>query len=310
MPEKKPTGPNADELAKNLKAALAQRRPRPWKAILAALALSTFALILFAVVLYPRRPPEPLQVLALDALATPDEVLHISARLMAPANDTSPRSLHKHKIVFHEPPAIFQGADKPREVSGSSDERGQALVDWETPKKAIAEFQATYIDLTARPARHTDHARIFVTPARTPILVVDTDDLLSADVVNEKAAAKLSEAAKDGWQIVYLAPAAAKPRAFSKARERLTQQPKLPRGPILGRFHAPTADTVEAARRELLQSIRTRFQGPIQALVNSAAAAQSSKEAGVNTILIGAADAPAGVLRVASWSDVPLRLDK
>ena len=309
MSDSKPAAPKADALAKDLKAALAQRRPRPWKTILAALALSAITLGVFAWAVYPRPAPAPLQVLALDALVTTHEDLQVTAQLHALPSDGAPRSLRKHKIVFHEPPAPFQQADKPRESAASSDERGQAAVDWPMPKESIAVFQATYVDPAAKPAKHTDHARIFVQPARTPVLLVDADETLDSDAVNEKAAAKLSKAAQDGWQIVYLALAAATPSEFRAARDRLMRQPKLPRGPILGRFHVPNVETSESARRELLQSIKTRFKGPQQALVGSTAAAQVSKEAGVSTILIGDADAPAGVLRVASWSDMLLRLD-
>jgi hypothetical protein len=307
MADTKPSGPKADELAKGLKASLAQRRPKPWKLILAALALAVAGLALFAWWMYPRPAPEPMQVLALDAFVTPVEPLEVRAQLIAPASET-PRPLGGHKIVFHEPPAIFQGAAKPIEAIVSSNERGQATAEWPTPKAPVAEFQASCVDPAAKPAKHTDSARIFVQDSNTPLLIVDADETLKLDPVDEKAAEKLNQATKDRWQVVYLSLTAAKPEEFRDARKRLLGQAKLPRGPILSRFHAPDADGPDAARRELLESLKKRFRGSLQALVGSASAAQVSKDAGIATIQIGGAAAPAGVHRVASWSDVPLRL--
>ena len=313
MPDDKPASPKADApkadtLAKELKASLAQRRPRPWKIILAALVLSIAALGLFFWWMIPRPVNEPMQVVALDALVTTTEELEVQAQLLAPPDEANPRPLGGHKVVFHEPPPIFAKAAPAREVEATSDVKGRAAAAWPTPRAAITDFQASSVDLNAKPARHTDQARIFVHEAHKPVLLIDADETLGTDAMIEKAAPKLAEAAKDGWQIVYLALAASNPADFRSARERIARQPKLPRGPVLGRFHALNVESAESARSELLQTIKKRFRGPLQALVGSAAAAQTAHGTGVPTLLIGNAPPPANVPRVAGWHEVLLRL--
>src|SRR5438045_3200087 len=99
MSESKPPSPQADELARKLQAALVQRRPRPWKPVLAVLVVGTLFLALLAWWMYPQPRHGPLQVLALHALFTSDETPRASAQLMLPDEDEDSRRLSDQTIV-------------------------------------------------------------------------------------------------------------------------------------------------------------------------------------------------------------------
>src|SRR5947208_3257469 len=101
MAETKPPSPKSEALGKQLKASLAQRRPQPWKAVLATLAAAVVLLALLAWWLYPRPLPAPLQLMALDVLCTPDEKPHARALLFSPPEETASRRLDGQTIVFH-----------------------------------------------------------------------------------------------------------------------------------------------------------------------------------------------------------------
>src|ERR1700686_978512 len=116
MSDQKPPSPKSDELAKQLKDSLAQRRPRTWKPVLAALAASVLLLALLAWWRYPRPKPGPLQVMALDVVCNSEETPHARAQLFAGPDDKTLRGLSGQTIVFHEQPLLLKPGEKPREI--------------------------------------------------------------------------------------------------------------------------------------------------------------------------------------------------
>src|SRR5262249_48657800 len=150
-----------------------------------------------------------------------------------------------------------------------------------------------------------DGGHLYVWPKQTPLFLVDADETLCAEELEESAAATLKKASEQGWRIVYLALAGAQVRTFLSTRAWIRSQVKLPKGPILGQAkYYPNAESSAQARRQILDSLKQRFQGPLVVVVKSAEAAQTCKDVGVRTIVVGADAAPAGVEHVASWADV------
>ncbi len=292
MAESKPE--HAEALARQLKEALAHRRPSPWKAVLAALAISSLILAGLVWWLYPRARAASLEIVALDGVFTPDETPIARAQLFAPLEDEGTRQLGGHKIVFHE--LLAMPGEKPRTVEVQSDEHGQAAVEWPTSNAESSEFFARYLSTEPRPKNVNDGGRLFVWPKNAPLLIVDADETLIAAKLDEQAATTLNKAAKEGWRIVYLTPAGTHGHEWRIARIWIQRQAKLPIGPVLGRRQFPRATSRSArSRRALLKSLR-RFEGPQLAVVKTPDAAQICKELGVRTILLG------------SWADVPAQL--
>jgi hypothetical protein len=304
----KPPAPSSDVLATQLKDSLKRRRLRPWKIVLASMTLGIIVMALLAWWLYPRPQLAPLQIIALDAVTTPDETPQARAQLLPSPDDTEPRSLSGHSVVFHDQHS--RPGDKPREKIVKSDAHGQASVDWVTQIPGVSEFFVRYINPAEGPGSANELGQIYVWNKADPLLIVDADETLQAAELDEKAAAVLMQAAKERWHIVYLSLASRQPQDFRTARGWISkQQPKLPAGPVLGRPQFTPEMTTAKARREVLQSLHGRFQGKTLAIVKNTDSAQISKEIGFHTVLIGAEPAPPGVAQAASWDDVIVRLE-
>lgn len=301
--------PNADALAKQLKDKLVKRRLQPWKLVLAALAASVVVLLLLAWWMYPRPKPRPLLVMAFDVICTVDEVPQVRAQLHAQADDDEPRRLKGLKIVFLEPllPPPPNGK-KPRETQIESDEHGQGALEWPLHEPTLTEYSVLHIDPELGTASVRDGGRIFVWPRDAPLLLVDADETLIAKDVDAEALATLQKAAKEGWRIVYLAPASTDAHAFRKARRWLHEkQAKLPLGPVLGRGRYPSDEPLDAVRADGYKRLTAKFTGKALAIVKSAEAAQIAKDAGLRTVMIGEGPAPAEVLHVLKWGDIPIK---
>ena len=303
MSNDKPSAPKADELAKQLKASLAQRRPRTWKPVLRTLAVSVLLLAGLAWWLYPRARSRPLQVIAFDAIFTPGETPRASAQLLTTMEEGTPNRWSGHTIVFQGPVA-----EKPREIVVVSDERGQATSDWPLGNAKSGEFFAKYINVPDRVYSLPDRGRIFVWPKDAPLLIVDADETLIGAELEEPASATLTKAEEEGWRIVYLAIASANAPDFRTARGWIEDHASLPIGPVLGRPYYPSDQTADQVRRDLLKNLQSRFGGPTLAVVKNTESARASKSSGFRTILIGDAELPPEVVRVQSWADLPVRL--
>jgi hypothetical protein len=308
MSDTKPSAAAAEKLAKELKATLAKRRPKPWKTVLATLAVCTLLLAALAWWFYPRPKLDPLQVVALDAVVAPGERLTVHAQLYPPTEEKPPRQMSGYTVVFSEPPPLLQPVGKTHEVVKESDDDGQAATEWLAPKTDIAEFRTHHIDLV-NSTKAIDHARIFVVPKDAPILLVDIDETLLAKEVDPEAIKTLKRAVDEGWRIAYLAVTSVNPQDYRKVRDWTISQSALPRGPVLGRLPLAYTQTSERARRELLKSLRDQFTGNLVTIVKSVDAAAVSKEAGMPTYQMSA-EPIAGVVGIESWKDVPLRLKK
>ena len=294
MSESKKSTRNADALAKQLKESLSKRRFQPWKVVLASLVLCSLLLAGMGWWMYPRVRAAPLQIVALDAVCTPDETPAARAQLLAPPEEKDPR-LSGQTVVFHEPPLLLQADAKPREVVVTSDARGQASAEW-SAQAPLAGFLVNYIDANKRNLQ-TDRGQIFVWAKDSRLLVVDAEETLVADEVDAKASAALKLAAKD-WRIVYLALAGDSAHDFRKARGWIIRhQAQLPLGPVLGKSEWPS--DLAAARRAALDSLKSRFTGAIVTVVKSVESARISQDAGLQAVRLSEGLA---------WDDVPARL--
>jgi hypothetical protein len=292
----------ADALARQLKDTLAQRRPRPWKPVLATIVICSAILGLLTWWLLPGARVASLQIVAFDGVYITESSPMAVAQLFVPPDEERPRGLSGQQVVFQEP--IVPGAER-RIVQVKSDIVGQAATEWPDDKREMREFFVRYISSDPRPENVNDSGRIFVWPHEAPLLVVDADDTLIAEKLDEKASAALAKAAANGWRIVYLTPAAATAHDWRTARTWIQRQPQLPVGPVLGRRLFPSDQKLLDARRELLKSLNL-FAGPRLAIVKNADAAQMCKELGMRTVMMGNAAAPPEVAQVASWADVPV----
>ena len=230
------------------------------------------------------------------------------AELLAPPEDAAPRRLSGQRVVFHEPRLGLPVGEEPRKIDVTSDDRGEASVDWRLPKAPLGEFLVLHIDDERRTASANELGRIFVWPKDAPVLIVDADETLIGAELDAQASDTLAKAAKEGWRIVYLSVASPQAHAFRTGRGWIHEnQAKLPIGPVLGPRHF-SSESVGQARREVLQAAARPIHRKKLAVVKSAAAAQISTEVGWPTILIGNA-APAGVVQAATWGDVVVRLE-
>jgi hypothetical protein len=255
--------------------------------------------------MYPRPQPPLLQALAFDVVCTSEETPEVRAQLVVAGDDPPPPRWSGYRFVFREP--LMPGGDPPRTVDAKSDDHGQAAVEWRLRKPESTIFQVTHVAPEQERASMPDEGRIFVWPKDAPLLIVDAEEALIAAELDAKASEALLKARKEGWQIVYLAPATAQAHDFRKARRWISEkQAKLPIGPVLCRPQFATEQTIDDARRELLKSLQARFKGPLVAIVKSAEAAGVCKDAGVKTVMVGAGPAPAGVTHAPSWADLKL----
>ena len=281
--------PPVDNLAKELKASLAQRRPKTWKPVLALIVVFSLILAGLSYWLYPRPRTPPFLILALDGVFTPDETPVARGQLVAPDPEAPAPRLSRHAIVFGDQPEPAR-----------SDDKGQAVIDWPLGDATVAAFSVQFTDREQRQSSAKEYGRLFVWPKNAKVLVVEADETLIAEELDDAAVMALSKVAEDGWHIAYLAPASGNGHEFRKARGWFENKVKLPKGPILGRQVFPSEETVESARRELLQSIQAKFKGPIVAIVKSVEAASTCKELGVRALRIGDPATP-------SWADVALK---
>jgi hypothetical protein len=284
----------ADALTRQLKDTLSHRRLRPWKPVLALIGVCTLVMAGMIYWLYPRTRPGSLEIVAFDGLFTADESPTAEAQMFPSDEEEGTSRLRGNAVVFQ---------DKHKTVT---DEHGRASIEWSTKEEA-SDFFVRYISTDPRPANVNDAARIFVWPKDAKLLIVDAEETLVGDKLDEQAAAALSKASADGWRIVYLTSASNKPAAWRSARAWIVNNPQLPTGPVLGRRPLPSDAPTSAARRDLLQGLR-KFKGKRIAVVKTPDAALQCKEFGIDAILVGNAEPPAGALHAAGWADVPGKL--
>lgn len=297
MSDTKPSPGQSEALARQLKETLSRRRFQPWKVVFGALVLASVVLFLMTYWMYPRSRPAPMQVMALDSVTVVDEPPVVRAQLYAP--DAGSASRLKGQTIIVQDQRLLGAGGKPREVNVVTDARGQASTDWPIDNAPRAEYLVRYVDADQK-STTSDRARIFVFSKEARILIVDFDTIQS-DAVDPKASESLARAAGDGWRVIYLSMATAKPQDFRDSVAWLARnQAKLPIGPVLGRLHYSETEDSEKARREALKGFEGRFKGPIIAVVKSVEAAATCKDAGIRAIILGSAATP-------SWADASLK---
>jgi hypothetical protein len=305
MSDAKPIDPKAEALARQLKEKLERRRPRPWKLVIASLVIATLLLALLAWWMYPRPKSLPLQVMALDVLATPDETPRARARLIVSLEDKERRRLAGLKVVFHESELLAPKGEQARLIETVSDEHGDAAVDWPLRKLEPTPFQVVHVNRGEEKASPVDVGNIFVWAKDAKLLLVDARETLIAKDLDIKASETLMKAHKDDWKIVYIVPGITVAQEFREARRWILDKPaKLPIGPVLGRERFTNETSVESARRELLKQVQGRFNGRLVAVVRNADSAKVCTDAGLTTIVLGG-EAPAGTRLALAWTDVP-----
>lgn len=306
MSEPKPTSPKADDLAKRLQESLTKRRPRTWRPVIVTMVLGSLLLIALTWWMVPRPRPEPLQIVALDAVFAIGETPRIRAQLFLPGGDSGARR-DGATVVFIEQPSLAAPAQKPRELTTTSDANGLATVEWPvTPPAHRGEFEARYLNIPLR-HKNLDHGRVFVWPKDARLLIIDADETLIAEDSDAKAEATLKKAYEEGWRIVYLAMTATNAHDFRTARDWINNKAKLPKGPVLGRGAYPDDAPLADIRRATLGSLRDRFPGAHAVVVKSADTAKLATDLRLRTMVVGGA-AVADALQVATWADLPLQL--
>lgn len=296
-----------DELVKQLKETLARRRFRPMPIVLGVLALSVVILAGLAYFLHTGPRQAPLQVLAFDAVVVEEEAPVARVQIYSVEPESPITSLRRKTVVVQEPRRVNQIDEKPRMVTLKSDDSGQVSIEWPIGKHPIGEFLASYIDVEKQHASVNDRGMIFVWPKDAPIMIV-VDETLIGEALDADAGATLTKAAAEGWRIVYVCFDQIGPAGFALNRQWLRRQPKLPRGPVLTPRKLLESPASADSRREVFAELHQRFTGPKLAIVKTASNARITQDVGLPTAIIGQADNVAGILNVASWADVPVKL--
>jgi hypothetical protein len=287
--DEKPAKAMAENLAKELKTSLAKDRPRTWKPVLALIGICSLILAMMLWWFLPRAQPPVLQVVAFDDVFTPDEKPIARGQLFAPPGVESALRLSGQQIAFD---------DQNHEASVKSDDKGQGTAEWPTENEEIAAFFVRFIDRNRRQGSAKESGRLYIWPKNAKIVLVDADETLTD--AHDDAARVLDQAVENGWHIAYLALAGEKANDFRQARSRIDNLVKLPKGPYLGRRQYPAPpDSLESARREAVQSLRSKFKGQMVAVVQAADTAMALQGLGVRVIRIGDAATP-------GWAEVKI----
>jgi len=291
MPNDKPAKAAADAMAKELKTSLAKDRPRTWKPVLALVTLCSLILGLMAWWLLPRALPPALQVVAFDGVFTPEEKRIVRGQLFAlPGVEPAP-NLRGHSIVFDDQQSC--------NILVVSDDKGHGAAQWPNEDEPVAAFFVRFVDIARRQGSAKETGRLFIWPKDARIALVDADETLT-DAADDAAPTALNAAVEDGWRIAYLSLASDKAHDFRQARSRLDNLVKLPKGPYLGRESYPASESIDTARRAVMQSLKAKFKGELVTIVQSADAAAACTGLGVRVIRLGDAATP-------TWAEVSLK---
>ncbi len=309
-----------DEVTQKLRAGARKRRPLTWKGLLLLVALLLVPAGLWLWWIYPKPEPPRLDVAAFDQLGLAGQDIDLRAHLEPLDVDPGTVNLAGFSLFFEE--NLVPGkSGKVRETT--SERGGLAAVSCRFPDGQQKNSFVVRLPGDKQRRGAIDRAQVFLLPKETPLLLVDVPILSSASAGDwqtknpldikplAEAAKALQIARKKKFQVVYLALAAERPLAYRKMRgwvENLVNgKNPFPAGPVLGRKAYDGADG-ESARQELLRSMKETFPGALIALVGQGEAAAVCRGIGVDTILIGAADAPKDVVRVKTWAEAPEKL--
>ena len=312
-----------DGMTSQLKGALKRRRPRTWLIVVSAMVISIVLLALLAWWLYNPTEPPRLEVIAFDAVATPDETPRIAAQLAFPeAGDFSASLLARRDMVFLD----IQGAMLPgrqgHEVQTTSDAHGRAVVDWPRPAPDKPEtILVRYVDMRNK-LGNTDQATLFGWDKDSKVLLVDIEETLyppgakgvRPTKVALPAADALHEAQRKGYRIAYLTATAATPLEYRIVRgwiaTQRTAKDGVPLGPVFGRREYPSAADADQARRDRLSDLRAHVGKNITFIARTAFAATAATSNQLRALILEPGENLPGATHVRGWAEVMPLLEK
>lgn len=316
---KVPPPPTPDELKARLQASLKRSRPHTHRVVTLAGVAVLGLLGLMAYLLLPGNPPPQPFLAALDAVSPADRTtvsLHLQLEERVEEDRRSP--LQGQDIVVMDSPVPRPGVVV-EPVRVKSGPRGLAAAEIAfTPTAGRGQYLGR-LPGSERRSSVEDQGQVFFVPANEKLLLVQVQHCLTwldaarwpAEPLLEIAPAAgaaqfLQEARRRGYQVVYVAADAERVSLHHKQRSWIRHgaadgKPPFPAGPVLGR---PRYDVPDALPwTELLEDLKTRFPGRIEAVVGTTAAASRAREAGVPVRQVGAAEAVPGVPRHATWEE-------
>jgi hypothetical protein len=324
LKKKKPTQPD-DELTARLRAAARRRRPWTVTGVCVTLALILVPAALCVWWFYPRPPLPPFEIVAFDQLGLPGAEVTVRACIQPIQPLEEPPDLTGLAVNFEEELLAHEQKKERKRVNALTGGAGTASAVWRAPMdKAAESYLARQIGDRHRPDK-SDRAQIFARPAPTPLLLVDVQQTLAMadaddwrkrnilDISASPGAGKaLAEARQQKYEIIYLATEPDRALIYRNVRRWVANQrsgrERFPPGPVLGR--SSFEQEASQAREAILRALRQQFSGPIVAVVDASEAAAVSRAVGLETIVIGNAEAPVEVIRVASWAEVVPKLKR
>jgi hypothetical protein len=322
--KKKPSQPD-DELTARLRTAARKRRPWTLTGLCIMLALILIPAGTCLWWFYPRPAPPTLEIVAFDQLGLPGAEITVRAHLEPIQPPEEPPNLAGFEVTFEEELLPLQAAKERKQVKVLSGRQGNATTAWVAPAdKSAGAYMVRQMGGHLRPGGN-DRAQIFSWPAGTPLLLVDVQQTLAGadaeawrkrnvlDIAPVAGAGKaLQEARKNKYEIVYLAIEPDSSLIYRKQRGWVANQRSIrdafPPGPVLGR---PSFEQeASQAREAVLRALRKQFTGPLIAAVATSEAAAVSRAVGLETIVIGDAEAPVEVVHAKSWAEVVRELQK
>ncbi len=317
-----PRQPPADreEMARQLKANMRQRRPHYFRTLGVLLGIFVAALGLAAWLFWPRPSLPPLNLLACDQIAVPGETVRMEAWLAPKDPRVSIPDLGGLDISFEPLLAPGRpGAPLP-EVKSRSSANGHVKASITAPGgEEIIEYRISHT--SPLPGQRTeDRARLFVCKPETRLLLVEVaavadapaDAWYGSDLGDVRARPSADEALRKArsknYQIVYIAAGATLPMPYRLMRawveSKSQEQSPFPDGPVLARL--PEVDWVLT-----FMEMKRRWSGALVAVAKDPRLAEALRDAGVTTFVLGeAGDVPAGCQRLATWQHLSEKIPK
>jgi hypothetical protein len=324
MAEKNPE--RAEAMAKQLRAKMSTQRRRTSRTFLLLLLLAAIPLAFLAWWYWPRGALPRLDATAFDAVAVPGEALSLHAQLTPEEAGAVAPDLGGAEVYFAELALQGPQGEPPQQVRVRSTPDGVAAAGWKAPAaEEVVYFQASYTDPRGL-YRREDRARLFTWKATTPLLLVELDALAAggadawakahvATIPAREAAGKALQAANEKrYQIVYIGRGAASPVVYRKMRVWLEAKAQevtlLPDGPVLGHVPAAGEAPTPGGWAAVFRGLKQRFRGPVVGVARDVPLAETFRAAGVPALLVGDAEVPRGMTRVAAWEDLLAKLPR
>jgi hypothetical protein len=303
-----------EELARRLRASIAQKRPRRLRILVTTLLVVAVPLGVFAWLVWPRPELPRLHILALDQVTDGKSAIPLEAWL-APQDPTAMvRDLAGLEVSFE---VLSAPANEIAAVQARSDSAGMVKANLNPFGRGIEEYKVTYI--SSRQRYHTeDRAHLYAWDDEAPLLVVEVNALTTAtpdvwqpgrfrDLAASEGAGKALQAAqKKGYHLVYVAAGAAAPVQYRLMRGWVEKKAQVgepfPEGPVLGMLLPGQALPPATAWGALVNRVSARRPGCV-AVARDSSLAIVFRDAGAMTyVLADAGEAPPNTTRLANWA--------